>query len=452
MDKKAMMEKLAREAYEKDCFNGTWLYAENGEIVSKGALGWRDAENTLPMQEDSIFELASVSKQFTAAAIMLLYKRGLLRFEDELSKFFPENPYEGVTVSHLLHHTSGIPDHEDWATENLKDEKEIPKNDLCVRFLRESGLEPEFAPGEKWEYSNTAYCLLAEIVAKVSGMPFEAFMQKEIFEPCGMLSTRVCHIRVDGIPFDNFARGLVFYDGEYRIPDELEDYHEVILLDGECGVGFVYTNIFDMFRWDRALREETLFTKEDQATMFTPGRLNNGEIATDDEGNGYGFGWFISEDPALGRILSHSGGWPGYATWCERCVDTDRMLVFLCCREPEDIRGIDGFFEGMSKIARDKEPAPIRTIEDLAVKDPDKSKWESFCGKYEKQDEDFPIEEVYSKDGELYAKVAYEEDDVCDYRLYPIGEDTFGRKGGMVKITFGEDCLVINGKTTCKKL
>ncbi|MBQ2202294.1 MAG: hypothetical protein II412_06950, partial [Clostridia bacterium] len=103
-------------------------------------------------------------------------------------------------------------------------------------------------------------------------------------------------------------------------------------------------------------------------------------------------------------------------------------------------------------IARDKEPAPIQTIEDLAVKDPDKSKWESFCGKYEKQDEDFPIEEVYGKDGELYAKVAYDEDDVCDYRLYPIGENTFGRKGGMVKITFGENCLVINGEITCKKL
>ncbi len=222
-------------------------------------------------------------------------------------------------------------------------------------------------------------------------------------------------------------------------------------MDGECGVGFVYTNIFDMFQWDRALREETLFTKEDQATMFTPGRLNNGEIATDDEGNGYGFGWFISDDPALGRILSHSGGWPGYATWCERCVDTDRMLVLLCCREPEDIRGIDGFFEGMSKIARDKEPAPIQTIEDLAVKDPDKSKWENFCGKYEKQNEGFPIEEVYGKDGELYAKVAYDEDDVCDYRLYPIGKKTFGRKGGFAKIEFGDNCLTVDG-ITCKKL
>ncbi|MBR6040919.1 MAG: beta-lactamase family protein [Clostridia bacterium] len=452
MDKKAMMDQFACEAYAKGVFTGTWLYAENGDIVSSGAVGFRDPEDTLPMREDSIFELASVSKQFTAAAIMLLYKRGLLRFEDELSKFFPENPYEGVTISHLLYHTSGLPDHEDWAMENLKDETSIPKNDLCVRFLRESGLEPAFAPGEKWEYSNTAYCLLAEIVAKVSGMPFETFMQKEIFEPCGMLSTRVCHIRVDGIPFDNFARGLVFCDGKYRIPDELEDCREVILLDGECGVGFVYTNIFDMLRWDRALREETLFTKEDQAVMFTPALLNNGEVATDGEGDGYGFGWFITDDPALGRILSHSGGWPGYATWCERCVEKDRMLVILCCREPEDIRGFDCFFEGMSKIARDKEPEPIKTIEDIAVKDPDKSKWEGFCGKYEHpEDADFIIDEVIMKDGELYANAIDDDGDDLTFRLYPIGGNEFGRKGGMLRVTFGDNCLVIDD-VTCRKL
>ena len=450
MDKKAMMENFVREAYEKGAFTGTWLYAENGEIISKGAVGWRDEQDSLPMCEDSIFELASVSKQFTAAAIMLLIKRGQLALSDELTKFFPENPYPGITIQHLLNHTSGLPDHEDWAMETLEDETTIPKNDLCVRFLRESGLKPEFAPGEQWEYSNTAYCLLAEIVKEVSGMPFEDFMRKEVFEPCGMESTRVCHIRIDGVPFVNFARGLVFHEGRYRIPDELEDCREVVLLDGEAGDGFVYSNIFDLWKWDRALRNETLFTKEDQALMFAPGRLNSGEIATDDDGDGYGFGWFLSDDPALGKILSHSGGWPGYATWLLRGVDTDRMMAVLCCREPEDIRGIDSFFEGMKAIALDQKPEPVRTIEDLMIPDPDTSKWESFCGRYEKNDENFPLDEIVLKDGALYAKLSEDGDD-WEYRLYPIGENKFGRKGGYVKLTFGEGSITVNG-ITCKKL
>ena len=357
MDKRTEMENLVRAAHEKGLFNGTWLYAENGSIVSKGALGFRDAEDKIPMQEDSIFELASVSKQFTAAAIMLLRRRGLLRLEDELSKFFPENPYPGITIYHLLTHTSGLPDHEEWAMKSLKDKKTIPSNELCVRFLKESGLEPEFAPGDKFEYSNTAYCLLAEIVSQVSGISFEDFMRKEIFEPAGMLSTQVCHIRIDGVPFKNFARGLVFQDGKYAVPDELENYSYVVLLDGEAGDGFVYSNIFDMLAWDRTMREGKLLTHEEQSLMYTPGKLNNGENGSFGKENeiGYGFGWDIYSYPELGRSVLHDGGWPGYICYYERFIDEDRVLVLLCCRDPEDDRGYDSFCDGMRAIARGEE-------------------------------------------------------------------------------------------------
>ena len=109
MDKNTMMQNLARELNKKDGFNGAWLYAENGEIVSKGALGFRDPENTFPITEDTIFQLASITKQFTATAVMLLMRESLLSPEDRITKYFPElAAYEGVTVRHLLHHTSGI--------------------------------------------------------------------------------------------------------------------------------------------------------------------------------------------------------------------------------------------------------------------------------------------------------------------------------------------------------
>ena len=120
MDKNTAMEDLALTMQEKDGFNGAWLYAEKGEIISKGALGFRDPENTMPITEDTIFQLASVSKTFTAAAVMLLMRQGILSRDDEITKFFPEIPYQGVTVRHLLNHTSGIPDYFDDADGFIK--------------------------------------------------------------------------------------------------------------------------------------------------------------------------------------------------------------------------------------------------------------------------------------------------------------------------------------------
>ena len=110
MEKKTMMENYTRAAYEKGVFAGAWLLAENGEIVTKGAVGFHDPAGRLPMQEDSIFDIGSVSKQFTAAAIMLLRRDGLLDLEDEITKFFPEIPFKGITIRHLLTHTGGLPD------------------------------------------------------------------------------------------------------------------------------------------------------------------------------------------------------------------------------------------------------------------------------------------------------------------------------------------------------
>ena len=459
MDKHAMMEKLARESNEKGGFNGAWLYAEKGAVVSKGALGFRDAAGSLPITEDTIFQLASVSKQFTASAVMLLVREGRLRLEDRITKFFPElTAYEGVTVRHLLSHTGGVPDYfedEDWFVRIWKEEHRVPRNDEIPRFLCETKLKPSFAPGEKLEYSNTGYNLLALLVERLSGVAYEDFLRKNLFEPAGMTATRACHIRRDGVPFADCAQATVLEDGSFvRDVDSKEDGDEVTALDGLNGDDYVYTNIFDMLAWDRALREGKVLSLDEQRLMYTPAKLNTGEDAVydEDEGLGYGFGWGIEKSEDFGLIVSHSGGMPGVATWFERFLDADRVLVFLLNREALDYRAVVGFWDGMRKIARDREPEPVRTIEELAVKNPDRSKWESFCGRYEKLYEDFPLEEVFLKDGELYARAVWDEDDVLECRLYPIGENKFGRKGGMVEIVFGEGCLTLGGETVCKKL
>ena len=100
-DKKSIMDNYVHEAHKRGLFNGTWLYTEKGKIISKGAVGFRDVDDKLPMQEDSIFDIASVTKQFTATAIMLLVRKGLVGLDDEITKYFPELPYSGVTVRQL---------------------------------------------------------------------------------------------------------------------------------------------------------------------------------------------------------------------------------------------------------------------------------------------------------------------------------------------------------------
>ena len=168
MDKKERIEKLYHEAYEKGIFKGTWLYAEDGKIVSKGAVGFRDFDDQLPMQEDTLFQLASITKQFTAVAVMLLVREGRLSLEDTVTKFYPDLPYPAVTLRNLLTHTGGIPETYDYniIMKTFQEEHRILGSDGVIRFLSEEGVEPCFSPGERFEYTNGGYNLLAEIVAK----------------------------------------------------------------------------------------------------------------------------------------------------------------------------------------------------------------------------------------------------------------------------------------------
>ena len=451
MDKKERIEALYHEAYEKGIFNGTWLYAEGGEIVSKGAVGFRDFDDKLPMREDTLFQLASITKQFTAAAVMLLVRDGRLSLEDTVTKFYPELPYPEVTIRNLLTHTGGIPESYDYncIMRTFQEEHRIEGSDGVIRFLSDEGGEPCFAPGERFEYTNGGYNLLAEIVAKVAGVPFEQYLRENVFEPAGMTDTAVRHIWSEGVPHDNIARNMVQVDGKHIRVTDSEDA-DVVAFDGLNGDDYVYTNIFDMLKWDRALREEKVLTLAEQRIMYTPGRLNDGRAAGEGEhGDGYGFGWGIQNDPELGLIVSHGGGMPGLSTWFQRFVDHDRVLVLLNCRESEDVRANFSLWKAIRAIITDQEPEPVQVIEEI-VKDPNTSKWASYCGRYEHPEEgEFILDEVYEKDGVLYAK-AIEEDEESEFRLYPIGDCEFGRKTAWYTFKFGGGSVTYN-EVTCKK-
>lgn len=439
MSKKELIDSFVRSAHERGVFTGTWLYAENGNIVSKGAVGWQDPEDKIPMREDTRFGLACVGKQFTAAAILLLGRDGLLDLEDDVTKFFPEIPYQGITVRHLLNHTSGLPAYDDWLADAAE---ECPALDsgFILRFLKESGEEPSFAPGEAFEYSNTGYCLLARIIEKASGMAYGAYLQERIFAPAGMASTSLRR------PNDNLAAGMESVLGAARWePAEMLPDEE---LDGGCGGGMIWSDIFDLLAWDKALREGTVLTREEQNLMLTPGTLAGGELPDSDGiefGEAYGFGWFLDSDPNLGRVACHNGCWAGYFNWIERLPDAGRFLILLGCRENLDGRADEAFQAGIREIIKDREPEPVFSIEELALKDPDRSGWEALTGKYDFEGKNFRIDGIVLKDGDLYAEAVWGGEEY-ELKMFPLEGGAFGIKDLDGEITFDEDGLNLWGE------
>ena len=287
---------------------------------------------------------------------------------------------------------------------------------------------------------------------KVSGVPFEEFLKKNVFEPAGLDSTCVYHRRKDKLSIDNLAVGLVFENGELILPEDSKARGYILSHDGMNGNMAVYSNINDLFKWDQVLREGSLLTQEEQELMVTPATLNDGEPAREEgDEDDYGFGWVLLHDEKLGRIACHSGSVPGYTTWFARYLDASAVLVQLCCREYTDVRAYLAFDSGMEAIVRGLEPEPIRSIEEITIQNPDKSGWEALCGKYDHpEDSDFFVDEVCMKNGELYARTIDGGDEMV-FRLYPIDENKFGRKAGMLELTFGDSCLIYDD-LTCKKL
>ena len=161
-------------------FNGNVLVAEKGNIVLQRSYGYANYDDQRSLNDSSVFELASVSKQFTATGILLLKDRGQLQLSDSLRKYFPELPYHGITIQHMLTHTSGLPDYF-WPLVEKWDRKKIAFNEDVIAFLAKEKMPLQFEPGKKWEYSNTAYMILASIIEKVSGQSFADFMAKNIF-------------------------------------------------------------------------------------------------------------------------------------------------------------------------------------------------------------------------------------------------------------------------------
>jgi CubicO group peptidase (beta-lactamase class C family) len=311
-------------------FNGNILVAKNGNIIYGQALGYADFNTKRLLNDSSVFELASLSKQFTAMGIMICKEKGLLNYDDPIKKFFPGLPYNNVSVRQLLTHTSGIPSYEDQF-EKSWDRKKIAFNKDVIEMLQQKNDTLFFKPGTKWQYSNTGYALLASIIEKVSGMSYNNFTEKNIFQPLGMTHTFICNTRrsTGKIPA-NYALGFVYSDSlkRYILPDSLKKFDMVYYLDGIVGDGCVNSTTSDLLKWDRALLSNKLVSKSSLDEMLSP----LVQLSQRDTSNFYGFGVMIQKSPK-GKIISHTGGWPGYSTLLMRQVDTDETVIVLSNNE-----------------------------------------------------------------------------------------------------------------------
>lgn len=306
-------------------FNGNVLIAEEGVPIFERSYGFANFTTGEKLDAASVFELASVSKQFTAAAIMLLKEANKLRYEDELGRWIPQlSFYKGVTIRHLLQHTGGLPDYESLTDSLWVDKTRFFTNKDLIAFFEQHRFAPLFAPGSKWEYSNTGYALLASIIEKASGSSYGSFLEKNIFRPLGMSHTTVYRRRFEpNRVLPHYAYGFV-RDGSngYVLPDSLARTSFVYFLDGIVGDGTVNATARDLLTWDAALTSGKLLPLPVLAEAYTPAALDGGKTYN------YGFGWMIGKSPA-GRAVSHSGGWPGYATYIVRDLDGHKTIILL---------------------------------------------------------------------------------------------------------------------------
>lgn len=314
----------------KGYFNGCVLVAEGGKPIYDTAIGYANFDTKQKLNNETMFELASVSKQFTAMAIMQLHQRGKLNYEDAVVKFLPRFLYKKVTIDNLLHHTSGVPEFLGW-TDKLIDVNRINYDQDILDALVKNKLPLNFEAGEKLSYSNTNYVLLALIVERISGLSFSDYLAKNIFSPLGMKHTQVYHQRAAQKKIENYAYGYLYNPdkGGFDLNDHFPANRYEYFFDGIAGPYGISSTTGDMLKWDQALYTEKLVSRSVQDEAYKVSKLNNGKDATF-SGIPYGFGWLILPSlPDEGHRYMHSGGYPGYMAIITRFPDKNKTIIVL---------------------------------------------------------------------------------------------------------------------------
>jgi CubicO group peptidase (beta-lactamase class C family) len=323
------LDSLFETLDKQHLINGSVLIAEKGKPIYQKAFGYANFETKRLNNDNTVFELASVSKQFTAMAIMQLHQKHLLSYDDDIVKYFPQLPYKGITINNLLHHTSGLSDHLQWGV-GMIDVTRVNNNADVLAALIKHAPAIYFKPGETFSYSNTNYTLLALIVEQVSGMSFAKYLDTHIFKPLGMNHTQVYGQYAADKKIKNYAVGYDYDDhqGKYVVNTSMPANYYEYFMDGVAGPYGICSSTGDMLKWDQALYTEKLVNKEEQALAYVPSTLTNGKLAMLSNWP-YGFGWLLLPGENGSRTYLHSGGYPGYMSMIIRHPNENKTIILL---------------------------------------------------------------------------------------------------------------------------
>ncbi|MBO4645408.1 MAG: beta-lactamase family protein [Bacteroidales bacterium] len=313
--------------------NGTMLISKGNQIYTQRAYGYRKL--AFPTSEQKIadttcFELASVSKQFTAAAVLQLVAQEKVHLNDYLTKYFPALPYHGITVHHLLSHTSGLPEYFNFS-ESWFPKGRLTTNKDVVDALVKYHPATLFDPGTNYKYINTNYALLALIVEQASGLSFEEYVRRNIFEPAGM--TRSFYVTQRGQKnASSIATGHTKDKSALTIKG----------LDGTFGDKGLYSTVSDIFKWKIAYFDDYKILSKDWVKLATSpeNKLKNNKMPSED----YGYGWHLEHNVRFGELVYHGGLWHGFHNLLIYNPEGDVFMIFLSnyrncshCKKGEEV-------------------------------------------------------------------------------------------------------------------
>lgn len=308
------IDQLVKKHIKWGRFNGNILVVSEGILIYHRSFGMANVKEQKKLEKDSVFQIASLSKQFTAMAVMMLEEKGLISYNDKVTKYLLNFPYPETTIYHLLNHTAGLPNYM-WLVEHKWPGKTPPYNDDILDLLAQYKQPLNFKPGTRFNYSNTGYVILALIVERVSGVRFHAFIEKNIFQPLKMKNSFVYSSIINHQKKGKIAQNYYRRRGRYyRVSDSIHD--------GVVGDKGVYATIEDLLKWDHALYSHRLVSREIQQKAFTRLVLKNHYKWH------YGFGFRIKGDND-NKWVYHFGRWDKYHTYIGRFLNKQSTIIVL---------------------------------------------------------------------------------------------------------------------------
>jgi CubicO group peptidase (beta-lactamase class C family) len=327
------IDEVMKELHRTRGFNGNVLVAKKGKIIYENAIGWADYLHRDSLKLSSQFELASVTKTMTSTAILMLLERGKLTLDDDVKKFFPDFPYDGVTIRLLLTHRSGMMNYvyfidDIYRSQHLNQRKGLTNAD-AMKMIAEYKPRPFNVPNKRFLYNNSNFMVLGAIIEKVSGMSYADFMKQNVFIPASMAHTNVYSKAVyDKIPVD-----VVGHDrGQWRYSVAQN------FLDGPVGDKGIYSTVADLFLFDRALRAGRLLKQATLDSAYVPRNpMVHGHFS-------YGYGWRTFTAPGQ-QVIYHTGWWHGFRHIYLRDMKNDITIVLLSNLANGSLLKLDDLFK-----------------------------------------------------------------------------------------------------------